>query len=97
MGAAPHTLMTLASFLGLKIKANVNVRAALPGEVLLNKNIASKARKWANDLFSEEKNRLRHRLPLLRLQHCSDGTERLPSAPSATATSESTTRARWSE
>jgi multimeric flavodoxin WrbA len=57
LGAAPHTLMTLASFLGLKIRANVNVKAALPGEVLLSKNIASKARKWANDLFSEEKKR----------------------------------------
>ncbi|MDR2017489.1 MAG: flavodoxin family protein [Syntrophobacterales bacterium] len=63
IGAAPHTLMTLASFLGLRIKASVNVKAALPGEVLLDKKIALKARKLANDLFSEAKERHAHGCP----------------------------------
>lgn len=45
IGVAPHTMMSFAAFLGLNIKANVNVKAALPGEVLVSpvqRNLAKK-------------------------------------------------------
>jgi NAD(P)H-dependent FMN reductase len=63
IGAAPHTLLTLASFLGLRIKASVNVKAALPGEVLLNKSTLLKAEKLANRLFSGERTTRGHGCP----------------------------------
>ena len=53
LGAAPHTLMTLASFLGLDIKASANIKAALPGEVLMGEDTPSKALSLADRLFSQ--------------------------------------------
>jgi len=63
LGAAPHTLMTLASFLGLAIKTSVNIKAALPGEVLMDENIASTALGLAQKLFSEEHREPSHGCP----------------------------------
>lgn len=47
IGAAPHTLMTFASFLGLEIRATENLKATLPGEVLMSKGTRMKARTLA--------------------------------------------------
>ena len=52
MGAASHTLMSFAAFLGLEVKARVNVKAALPGEVLLRKSTEATADRLAISLFS---------------------------------------------
>lgn len=55
IGVSPQALMVFASFLGLKIKANVNIKAALPGEVYFNKPYHRKAKKLAELLFSPGK------------------------------------------
>jgi multimeric flavodoxin WrbA len=57
IGVSPHTMMSFASFLGLDIKANINVRAALPGEVLANDRQRELAKKLARMLFTEKKTR----------------------------------------
>ncbi len=55
IGVSPHTMMSFATFLGLNIKANMNVRAALPGEVLTNPGQSELAKKLARMLFAERK------------------------------------------
>jgi multimeric flavodoxin WrbA len=54
IGAAPHTLMTFAAFLGMKIKASLNIKAALPGEVLMSEEGRQKAKDLAGILFSDK-------------------------------------------
>ena len=63
LGAAPHSLRTLASFLGLDIRAEVNIKAALPGEVLLDKDTAKQAESLARRLLSERPTRQRGGCP----------------------------------
>lgn len=53
VGVAPHTLLSLASFLGLDIKASINVRAALPGEVLTHPRERERAKKLAQALVGD--------------------------------------------
>jgi len=55
IGTAPQTMMSFATFLGLDIKANMNVRAALPGEVLTFPRQAELAKRLAGMLFSKER------------------------------------------
>jgi multimeric flavodoxin WrbA len=55
IGAAPQTLMTLAAFLGLDIKASLNMKAALPGEILMSEEGQRKAKDLAGILFSDKK------------------------------------------
>ncbi len=55
VGASSHTLRTLASFLGLDIKANMEIEAALPGEVLAGKAGREQAKKAARLLLSGRK------------------------------------------
>jgi hypothetical protein len=55
LGVSPQTLMSFASCLGLTITANVNLKAALPGEVALKEDATSKAEELARQLFSAEK------------------------------------------
>lgn len=52
VGASSHTLRTLASFLGLTIKENMEIKAALPGEVLGGKANKVQAKKAARLLLS---------------------------------------------
>ncbi|HOE16533.1 MAG TPA: flavodoxin family protein [Syntrophorhabdaceae bacterium] len=55
IGAAPHTLLTFAAFLGLDVKASVDFHAALPGEVIMkprNMNVAGRLGKM---LFSKKR------------------------------------------
>jgi NAD(P)H-dependent FMN reductase len=54
IGAAPHTLMAFAAFLGLDIKASINIKAALPGEILMSEEGRQKAKDLAGVLFSEK-------------------------------------------
>jgi multimeric flavodoxin WrbA len=63
VGVAPHTLMSFASFLGLDIKANMNIRSALPGEVLTDPRKRETAQKIARMLFAEKKARKGHGCP----------------------------------
>ncbi len=63
LGAAPHTLMTFASFLGLQIKAQENIKAALPGEALLVNGMASRTKAMAESLFSPGKAPHNHGCP----------------------------------
>jgi hypothetical protein len=53
IGVAPHTLMSLARFLGLGIKESVNLKAALPGEVVMSEEGKQKAKQLGELLFSE--------------------------------------------
>lgn len=55
IGIAPQTMMSFATFLGLDIKANMNLRAALPGEILTFPRQRELAMKLAKMLFSKEK------------------------------------------
>jgi len=63
IGVSPHTLMSFASFLGLAIKARINVRAALPGEVLTDPRKKETAKKIASMLFTEKKPTKSHGCP----------------------------------
>jgi multimeric flavodoxin WrbA len=54
IGTAPQTLLTLAAFLGLSVKASVSLKAALPGEVL-TKNHLRTAEKLGRGLFGPGK------------------------------------------
>ncbi|HEY3276520.1 MAG TPA: flavodoxin family protein [Syntrophorhabdaceae bacterium] len=55
LGASPHTLRSFAAFLGLAVKADMNLQAALPGEISLEETSGPLAEKLAGDLFSEMK------------------------------------------
>jgi len=52
IGAAPQALMSFAAFLGLEIKASLNIKAALPGEVLMSEEGRQDAKDLAGMLFS---------------------------------------------
>ncbi len=54
IGVAPQMLQTMAAMLGLNVKASVNIRAALPGESVLNSAHLRKARRLADTLFSSK-------------------------------------------
>ncbi|MBA4417938.1 MAG: hypothetical protein C0392_08520 [Syntrophus sp. (in: bacteria)] len=54
IGAAPQTLMSFASFLGLEIMESVTMKAALPGEILLNRETGIEAERLASRLFAEK-------------------------------------------
>lgn len=53
LGVAPQTLLTLASFLGLEVKASVNLKAALPGEWLAHKTQKETAARLGRLLFEK--------------------------------------------
>jgi multimeric flavodoxin WrbA len=55
VGISPQTLMTFASFLGLTIKASINLKAALPGDVLKDSKNSELAKRLAELLFSSKK------------------------------------------
>ncbi len=55
IGVSPQALMVLATFLGLDIKASVNIKAALPGEVFFSEVYRKKAKQLAEIIFSEKK------------------------------------------
>jgi len=57
IGTSPQALLTLASFLGLDVKASVSLKAALPGEVLATKRNLEWASRLGQILFSKEKRR----------------------------------------
>lgn len=63
VGVSPHTLMSIASFLGLDIKANMNIRSALPGEVLTDPRNREWAKKIARALFVAKKVKARRGCP----------------------------------
>jgi multimeric flavodoxin WrbA len=63
VGVAPHTSMSLASFLGLNIKASLNMRAALPGEILTDERNIEKAKRLGKILFSREMIKNRYGCP----------------------------------
>jgi NAD(P)H-dependent FMN reductase len=54
IGASPQTLLTFASFLGLRVKASISLQAALPGDVLKNRRHLRTAARLANLLFTDE-------------------------------------------
>ncbi len=54
IGVAPQMLETMAVMLGLNIKADLNIRAALPGEAVMNKANLNKAKILAKFLFSSK-------------------------------------------
>jgi multimeric flavodoxin WrbA len=54
IGAAPQALLTFAAFLGLDVKASLNIRAALPGEILMSEEGRQKAKDLAEILFSDK-------------------------------------------
>jgi len=62
-GVSSQTLMSFASFLGLDIKANVRIKAALPGEVLTDTRKRDTAKKLAQILFTEKKTLKKHGCP----------------------------------
>jgi multimeric flavodoxin WrbA len=55
IGTAPQTLRTFASFLGLHVRDSMNIKAALPGEVLTNDEYMNTAVRLGNRFFSLEK------------------------------------------
>ncbi len=55
IGAAPHTLLTFASFLGLDVKASVDLHAAMPGEVIIDPHSINAAKRLGEMLFSKKK------------------------------------------
>jgi hypothetical protein len=63
IGVSSHTLMSLASFLGLDIKACTSIRSALPGQVLTDQQKRKSAKKLAHMLFDEKKARIRRGCP----------------------------------
>jgi multimeric flavodoxin WrbA len=52
IGVAPQMLETMAGMLGLNIKASLSIRAALPGEAVMNSVNINKAKRLARMLFS---------------------------------------------
>ena len=58
IGVSPQALLTLASFLGMEVKASVNLQAALPGEWLATKSRKETAVRLGKLLF-EKKGRQR--------------------------------------
>jgi multimeric flavodoxin WrbA len=54
IGVAPQMLETMATMLGLDIKASLNIQAALPGEAVMSKANITKAKKLAGMLFSSK-------------------------------------------
>jgi NAD(P)H-dependent FMN reductase/ribosomal protein L37AE/L43A len=63
IGVAPHTLMSFASFLGLDIRAHLNIRSALPGEVLTDMRNMEAAEMVAEMLFGEKRMSKNHGCP----------------------------------
>lgn len=63
VGVSSQTLMSFASCLGLSIEACVDLKAALPGEIVLQKESASMAKSLAHRLFSSEKPPAGHACP----------------------------------
>jgi multimeric flavodoxin WrbA len=57
IGTSPQALLTLASFLGLDVKASVSLRAALPGEILATKRHLECASRLGKLLFAEKRRR----------------------------------------
>jgi NAD(P)H-dependent FMN reductase len=53
IGTAPQTLLTFASFLGFRVKASVDLLAALPGDVISKPNYLRKARRLAGLLVGD--------------------------------------------
>jgi multimeric flavodoxin WrbA len=54
IGVAPQMLEAMAVFCGLDIKASLSIRAALPGEAVMNTANIKKAKKLAGMLFSSK-------------------------------------------
>ena len=54
IGVAPQMLETMATMLGLDIKASLNIQAALPGEAVMNSVNINKAKRLARMLFSSK-------------------------------------------
>ena len=54
IGVAPQMLETMATMLGLDIKASLSIQAALPGEAVMSKTNLNKAKKLAGMLFSSK-------------------------------------------
>jgi len=63
IGVAPQMLETMGAMLGFDIKASLNIRAALPGEVVMNTTNINRAKKLANILFSSKKIKKKHGCP----------------------------------
>lgn len=63
IGVSPQTLMSFASFLGLNIKTQMNIRSALPGEVLTSPRERERAKKIAQALFDTKKAKTRKGCP----------------------------------
>lgn len=57
IGTSAQALLTLASFLGLDVKASVSLKAALPGEILATKKNLEWASRLGKLLFSKDKKR----------------------------------------
>ncbi|OPY73958.1 MAG: putative NAD(P)H-dependent FMN-containing oxidoreductase YwqN [Syntrophorhabdus sp. PtaU1.Bin058] len=55
IGVAPQMLLTFAAFLGFDIKASVDLKAALPGEVIMNPRHMNTAKRLGTMLFSEKR------------------------------------------
>jgi multimeric flavodoxin WrbA len=54
IGTSPQTLMTMATFLGLDIKASVTMEAALPGEIITKEGYRAEATRLAHALLSAD-------------------------------------------
>ncbi|MBA4390838.1 MAG: hypothetical protein C0399_07855 [Syntrophus sp. (in: bacteria)] len=63
LGMAPQMLQTFSAFLGLTVKASVNIQAALPGEALMSKTNLDKAKQLADILFSTKNLRKKYGCP----------------------------------
>jgi multimeric flavodoxin WrbA len=57
IGTSPQTLLSLASFLGLSVKASINLQAALPGDAVGHKGHLRSAARLANLLIAGGKMR----------------------------------------
>lgn len=55
IGMAPQMLETFSLFLGLSVKASLSIRAALPGEALMEENNLGLAKQLGGLLFSDRK------------------------------------------
>jgi len=55
IGASPQALLTLASFLGLEVRASVGVKAALPGDILAARKSRDAAQRLGLLLFGGKK------------------------------------------
>ncbi len=63
IGVAPQMLRTFAAFLGLDVKASMNIKAALPGEAVMRKSNIETAKKLGGLLFSSKKLRTKEGCP----------------------------------